>query len=225
MQKLLIVDDDEAMRRVLKIRLSANYEVIETGQPAQAVELALAHKPVAILMDLMMNDLSGFELCRGLRDLSYTARIPIFIVSGESEGRCREHCERLGALDYFQKPVDFTRLQARLVEELQKQVPERRSSARVRMRVMLRLQGLDLSGHRFDELTTTDNVSVDGFLCQFAASMVQNSIVEVFVRSGDGKENYAGSARVVRRVDLDTPWQKYGFHFQSKTSHWVLQAN
>jgi len=225
MHKLLIVDDDDSMRRMLKTRLSANYEVIETGQPAQAVELALAHKPVAILMDLIMTDLSGFELCRGLRELSYTSRIPIFIVSGESEGRCKEHCERLGALDYFQKPVDFKRLQARLMEELQKQRPERRRSTRVAMKVSLRLRGLDGSGHRFEELTNTENVSVDGFLCQCSVRLAQNSILEVFVCSGDGKDNYAGSARVVRRVDADTPWQKYGFEFLSKTAHWVLQPN
>lgn len=223
MHKLLIVDDDDAMRRMLKSRLSANYEVIETGQPAQAVELALAHKPVAILMDLIMTDLSGFELCRGLRELSYTSRIPIFIVSGESEGRCKEHCERLGALDYFQKPVDFKRLQARLMEVLQKHLPERRTSARVPMKVILRLRGIDMGGHRFDELTSTENVSVDGFLCQCSISLRQNSIVEVFVGYGDGNDNYAGSARVVRRVDADTPWQKYGFQFRSKTTHWVLQ--
>jgi len=77
MHKLLIVDDDEAMRRMLKLRLSATYEVIETGQPEQAMELALVHKPDAILMDLMMPQFSGFELCQSLRSLSYTSRIPL----------------------------------------------------------------------------------------------------------------------------------------------------
>ena len=45
MPKLLIVDDDEAMRRLLKLRLSANYEIIETGQPEQAMELAINLMP------------------------------------------------------------------------------------------------------------------------------------------------------------------------------------
>ena len=223
MHKLLIVDDDEAMRRMLKTRLAANYEVIETGQPGQVVELTLAHKPFAILMDLMMPEFSGFELCRGLRDLSYTSRIPIFVVSGESEGRCKEHCQRLGAMDYFQKPVDFKRLQARLLDVIQKEQPERRSSARVQMKVSLRLRGLDLNGCRFDEPTATENVSADGFLCPCQIPLTQNTIVEVFVVSGEGKEAYAGRARVARRADPGTPWQKYGFQFQSKTSHWVLQ--
>jgi DNA-binding response OmpR family regulator len=111
MQKLLVVDDDEATRRLLKVRLSHAYDVFETGELARALELALAHKPNAILMDLMMPGFSGFELCQSFRNPSYTSRIPIFVVSGESDTRCREHCERLGALDYFQKPIDFKRLQ------------------------------------------------------------------------------------------------------------------
>jgi DNA-binding response OmpR family regulator len=223
MYKLLIVDDDEGMRRLLRARLSAKYEVIETGLPAQALELALAHKPDAILMDLMMPHFSGFELCRGFRDLSYTSQIPIFVVSGESEQKCREHCERLGALDYFQKPIDFKRLQETLGGALQKQRPERRSSVRVQMKVPLCLKGVDVSGCDFREITSTENVSVEGFLCQCSVPLAQNSVVEVFMMAGDDKYNYVGEARVVRREHPDTPWQKYGFHFQGKTSQWVLQ--
>jgi DNA-binding response OmpR family regulator len=221
--KLLIVDDDEGMRHMLRARLSAQYEVIETGLPDQALELALAHKPDAILMDLMMPNFSGFELCRGFRDLSYTAQIPIFVVSGESEHNCREHCERLGALDYFQKPIDFTKLQATLGQALEKQRPERRRSARVQMKLPLCLKGVDVSGCDFQETTSTENVSAEGFLCQCSAALAQHSLAEVFVVSGEGKYTYAGTARVVRREHPDTPWQKYGFEFTDKTAQWVLQ--
>lgn len=223
MFKLLIVDDDEGMRRMLRARLSAKYEIIETGLPNQALELALVHKPDAILMDLMMPNFSGFELCRGFRDLSYTSQIPIFVVSGESEHKCRKHCERLGALEYFQKPIDFTKLQETLREALQKQRPERRRSVRVQMKVPLCLKGVDVSGCDFQEATSTENVSVDGFLCQCSVPLAQNSLAEVFVVSGDGKYSYAGTARVVRREHPDTPWQRYGFQFKDKTCHWVLQ--
>jgi DNA-binding response OmpR family regulator len=223
MQKILVVDDDLAMRRVVKARLSPNYEVIETGEAAQALELALAHKPDAILMDLMMPGFSGFELCQSFRDLSYTSRIPIFVVSGESDARCRAHCERLGALDYFQKPIDFKRLQGRLVEELQKQHPERRRSARVRMKVPIRLRGTDVRGDLLDEVTSTENVSLDGFLCECSASLAKNSVVEVFLVGNTEAVRYVGRARVVRREAPDTPWQKYAFEFQEKTLEWVLQ--
>src|SRR5690349_18347702 len=64
MDKILLVDDDDAMRGMLKMRLSDAYEMIDTGDPVQALELALQHKPRAILLDLMMPDCSGFELCQ-----------------------------------------------------------------------------------------------------------------------------------------------------------------
>jgi len=76
-QRILIVDDDEAMRGLLRARLSDSYEIIDTANPEQALGLALEHKPEAIFLDLMMPKFSGFELCQSLRSVSYTSRIPI----------------------------------------------------------------------------------------------------------------------------------------------------
>src|SRR6202049_3613187 len=104
MPKILIVDDDDALRALMKMRLASTYEVIDTGNPVQALGLALEHKPDAILLDLMMPDTSGFELCQSLHTLSYTSRIPIFIVSGESAGKYREHVASLGARGFLRSP-------------------------------------------------------------------------------------------------------------------------
>src|SRR5579862_4348048 len=62
--KLLVVDDDESIRGLLRTRLSDSYQIVETGDPEQALALALEHKPDAILLDLMMPGFSGFELCQ-----------------------------------------------------------------------------------------------------------------------------------------------------------------
>jgi len=220
MHKLLIVDDDEGMRRLIKLRLSAEYEIIETGQPEQVVELALVHKPAAILTDLRMPGFSGLDLCSSLRDLSYTGRIPIFVVSGGAGERYREQCERVGAIEYFQKPVDFKRLEQRLQQVLEKGA-ERRKSVRVRMSVLLRLAGVDARGTPFDEVTRTENVSLDGFLCLCAATLVADSIVKVFLPAA--VEKYAGRARVVRTEVVNTAVSKYGFQFQEKTRDWILE--
>ena len=95
MENILIVDDDDAMRGMIKMRLSDTYETIDAGNPVQALGLALDHKPRAILLDLMMPDCSGFELCQSFHNLSYTARIPIFVVTGESAGKYREYMSNL----------------------------------------------------------------------------------------------------------------------------------
>ncbi|HXJ18155.1 MAG TPA: response regulator [Candidatus Polarisedimenticolia bacterium] len=221
MPKILIVDDDEAMRGLLRMRLSDTYQVAETGDPEQALALALEHKPEAILLDLMMPGFSGFELCQSFHSLSYTSRIPIFIITGEAGAKYREHCESLGAKGYFQKPVDFAALKAALTAAIQGRQPERRAHPRVRMRVSLKLRGADASGKKFEELTTTENISAGGFLCACTALLVEGAPVEVFLASGE-QERYAGRAQVVRK-EQGSPWQRYGFHFEQITSEWVLQ--
>ena len=219
--KILLVDDDESVRAMLRLRLSGNYEVVETGDPEQAVALALEHKPDAILMDLMMPGFSGFELCASLHTLSYTSRIPVFVITGEAGAKYREHCANLGAKGYFQKPVDFATLKATLAAELEAKQPERRGHKRVQMRIAVKLRGTDSEGKPFEEITTTDNVSARGFLAVCTASLVKGAGVEVFL-PGTMQERYAGRAQAVRKESTGSPWQRYGFEFLETTTDWVL---
>src|SRR5579871_6370914 len=80
-RKILVVDDDPDVRNLHAMRLSTDYDVIQTDDPEEALGLALEHKPAAILLDLMMPRLSGFELCQTFHALSYTSLIPIFVIS------------------------------------------------------------------------------------------------------------------------------------------------
>jgi DNA-binding response OmpR family regulator len=220
--KILIVDDDDALRNLMKIRLASTFEVIETGNPVQALELALEHKPDAILLDLMMPNTSGFELCVSLHTLSYTSRIPIFIVSGESAAKYREHVTSLGAKGFFEKPVNFPELKERLSAEIQGQRPERRAHVRVRMRLILKLKGHDENGRSFEQLTTTENVSAAGFLCNFAVALAKDTILDVFISSA-GQDCYAGKVRPARIDAPNTQWQRYGFQFLERSKDWILQ--
>jgi DNA-binding response OmpR family regulator len=223
MPKILIVDDDEAMRGLLKMRLSGSYEVVDTGNPEQALGLALEHRPDAILLDLMMPKFSGFELCQSLHSLSYTSLIPIFVITGEAGAKYKDRCQSLGAKGFFQKPVDFKELGARLALELQSKKPERRAHVRVRMKVLVALRGTDVNGRPFDEMTATENVSAGGFLCPCTVALTKDAVVEVFL-AGE-QERYAGRARVVRRESSGAPWQQYGFQFVERTMEWVLQPS
>jgi DNA-binding response OmpR family regulator len=222
MPKLLIVDDDESVRGLLRLRLSDTYQVVDTGNPEQALGLALEHKPDAILLDLMMPGFSGFELCQSFHTLSYTSRIPIFVITGEAGTKYKEHVESLGAKGYFHKPVDFAALKATLAAELKGKQAERRAHKRVQMRVSLKLRGTDASGNPFEESTTTENVSAGGFLCNCLASLVKDAPLEVFLISG-GVERHAGRAHVVRKESTGSVWHRYGFQFEQTTTDWVLQ--
>jgi len=220
--KVLVVDDDETVRRMLRMRLADTYEIVDTGDPEQAVALTLEHKPDAVLMDLMMPGFSGFELCQTLHTLSYTSRIPIFVVTGESGTKYKEHCASLGAKGFFQKPIDFAALKATLATEMRTKLPERRKHKRVQMRVLLRLRGVGADGKTFEQLTTTENISAGGFLANCTATLVKGTPVEVFLTAG-GQERFAGRAQAVRKESPGSPWQRYGFQFLETTSDWVLQ--
>ena len=219
--KVLIVDDDEAMRVLVKLRLSDSYEVIDTGNPEQALGLALQHKPDAILMDLMMPNCSGFELCQSLHSLSYTSRTPIFVVTGESAAKYRDYMSNLGAAGFFEKPINFPALKSRLAEALETKRPERRGHVRVRMKLVLKLKGTDAQGRSFEQLTTTENVSAGGFLCNFPVGFAVGGIVEVFL-SGADQDRFAGRAKAVRMEAPDTPFQRYGFQFVERSQEWIL---
>jgi PleD family two-component response regulator len=53
-RRILVIDDDEAMRGMIRHRLQGEYEIVETGDPTEALALALEHKPDCILLDLSM---------------------------------------------------------------------------------------------------------------------------------------------------------------------------
>lgn len=221
MPRILIVDDDEAQRRVLRFRLKDNYEIIDTGSPEEALALALHHKPDAILLDLMMPQYSGFEVCQTLSSMSFTQLIPIFIVSGESADRYREFCENLGAKGYFQKPVDFDALQARLAAVVSSKNGDRRAETRVRLRVKLKIRGTTADGKPFELLTATENVSAHGFFCACDAALKKDQIVDVLLVAKG--EQFTGKARVVRVESPGTPVPACGFRFVDNPVDWVLR--
>jgi DNA-binding response OmpR family regulator len=220
MDKLLIVDDEAAMRRLLRINLADRYEIIDTGDPEQALALAMQDKPNAILLDLRMPKYSGYELCRTFNSLTSTQLIPLIIVSGEAGATTKSLCKELGATAYYEKPVDFDALREGLAKVLHAVRPERRSEVRVCLRVKLKLRGTDVHEKPFEEVSTTENVSRSAFLCGCTAALKIGSTVEVNLLGGETK--FVGNARVIRSEGCDTPYPRYAFRFVEKSSEWIL---
>ncbi len=220
MPRLLIIDDDEALRKLLRSRLEDSYDITDTSDPEDGIGLALRLKPDAILLDLMMPRYSGFEVCQTLTSLSFTQRIPIFIVSGESSERYKDFCINLGARGFFQKPVDFEKLRQSLARGIDGNRNSTRSEARVRIKAALRLRGSDSTGAPFEFFTATENVTANGFQCGCRENVKESSVVEVFL-DADGHQ-FRGKAKVVRVDWPSTPRQTCDFQFIEKSSDWVL---
>jgi DNA-binding response OmpR family regulator len=221
MRKVLVVDDDEALRRLVRLELCDTYQVIESGEPEQGLALALEHRPDAILLDLRMPKYSGYDLLQTFTSFSRTQMIPVIIVSGEAGGQTKEYCKQLGAAGYFEKPIDFDKLRAGILEiaKTRRHIP--RSEVRVRLRVSLKLRYTDSQGKKFDEVATTENVSLSGFLCGCAADLPINSIVDVYMTSYG--EDYVGQAKIVHSDGNSASLRHYGCRFLEKTGPWVLQ--
>lgn len=221
MAKLLVVDDEVAMRKLVRLNLSDAYEIVDTGEPEHALALALEHKPDAILLDLRMPKYSGFELCQMFTSFGSTQLIPVVVISGEAGSSTKEFCRGLGVAGYFEKPVDFDALRARLAEFLKTRRQERRRESRVKLRVPMKLLGTDANGKPFMVLTMSENIGLSSFLCATNTDIPVDSSVEVrLLGTGD---NRVGLARLVRAEWQDTQYPRYACLFTEKTGGWVLQ--
>lgn len=221
MGRILLVDDDEALRRLMRIELSDTYEIVDSGEPDQGLALALECKPDAILLDLRMPKYSGYELLQTFTSFSRTHTIPVIIVSGEAGGQTKEYCKQLGAVGYFEKPIDFDALRACLIQVAKSRPHVPQSEVRVRLRVSLKLRGTACNGKDFEQTVATENVSPSGFLCICSADVAADSIVDVYLTSP--RTEYVGKARVVHAGAKGGPARHYGCRFIEKTGPWILQ--
>ena len=112
MSTVLVVDDDPGLVRALTINLRARgYEVHAAATGAGALQLAAAHPPQAVVLDLGLPDLDGIEVIQGLR--GWTA-VPILVLSAREQQREKVAALDAGADDYVVKPFGMDELLARL---------------------------------------------------------------------------------------------------------------
>jgi signal transduction histidine kinase len=105
--RLLIVDDEFINVAVLANVFSANYTIFFAKNGYEALEIALRERPDLILLDIMMPEISGYEVCTQLKLNSCTLDIPIIFISAiEDGGKSEVYGLELGAVDYIHKPFN-----------------------------------------------------------------------------------------------------------------------
>jgi two-component system cell cycle response regulator len=113
--RILVVDDVEANVRVLAAKLAAEYyDVITATRGAVAIEMARRQNPDIILLDVMMPDLDGFEVCRRLKADQDTRHIPIVMLTALDQREDRLKGLEVGAEDFLSKPIDDVQLMSRV---------------------------------------------------------------------------------------------------------------
>ncbi len=111
MARVLIVDDSPTETAILEKVLKANgHDVLKADNGADGVALCRAEKPDAVLMDIVMPGLNGFQATRQLSRDQETSHIPVIIVTTKDQETDRVWGERQGAKGYLTKPVDAANL-------------------------------------------------------------------------------------------------------------------
>ncbi|MGH8626084.1 MAG: response regulator [Gammaproteobacteria bacterium] len=115
MTKILLVEDNEMNRDMLGRRLQRRgYEVIIAVDGAQGVSMAQRDAPDVILMDMSLPVLDGWEATRRLKSAPETQAIPIIALTAHAMSGDREKALEAGCDDYDTKPIEFTRLLAKI---------------------------------------------------------------------------------------------------------------
>jgi len=122
--RILLVDDEAAQREVIAYNLAAaGCDVTEAGNGEEALLLVAEAPPDLIVLDWMMPDVSGIEVCRRLRADPATRSIPIIMLSARMDVPDRVRGLETGADDYLGKPYSMAELMARIQAHLRRSRP------------------------------------------------------------------------------------------------------
>ena len=103
---VLVVDDSPDNLALLTTLLQRHYQVKVSTSGTEALRIAMSHEPPdLILLDVMMPDLDGYEVCRRLREDEATSGIPIIFLTGLMSSADEKRGLELGAMDYLTKPI------------------------------------------------------------------------------------------------------------------------
>lgn len=111
-KKILVVDDEAAIRRILTTRLSmVGYQVVSAADGQEALKLFAVENPDLVVLDVMLPSLDGYGVCQKLREIS---DVPIIMLTALGDIADRVTGLRLGADDYIPKPFSPKELEARI---------------------------------------------------------------------------------------------------------------
>jgi len=117
-EKILIIDDEDATVQLIAMLLQRRgFEIIKAYRAEEGLRKAYRHQPDLVLLDIMMPDMDGWEVCKRLREMS---DVPIIFLTARSDVKDVVRGLEMGADDYVVKPYDNDELVARVRAHLRR---------------------------------------------------------------------------------------------------------
>ncbi len=112
--KVLVADDEPDILAFLKSQLQKKYEIVEAVDGRQALEKSRQFLPDLILLDMMMPEKDGIEVCRELKNQVSTQGIPVILLTARADDETKMRALESGASDFLSKPFSTTELHVRV---------------------------------------------------------------------------------------------------------------
>ncbi len=151
---ILVVDDNPLNVRLLRrVLTEQGYQVETAHDGAKALEVVRSALPDLILLDIMMPELNGYQVCERLKEQEATSEIPIIFISALGEIEDKVQAFTAGGVDYITKPIQFEEVIARVqthlsLRELQKQLQQANQELARRLKQLeARNEELDAFAH------------------------------------------------------------------------------
>lgn len=165
MPRILVVDDEQHIVELIKFNLLKEGWTVDTAFDGKnAVKIAEANKPDIIVLDVMLPEFDGIEVCRRLQIREATADIPVIMLSAKSEELDRVLGLEIGADDYMTKPFSPRELIARIKARLRRKVRSEKPDATETERDIM-LGNILIKPDRFEAFT--DDKKLDLTLKEF----------------------------------------------------------
>lgn len=248
--RLLIVEDDIDISNMLKIYFSGlGFDTDIAMRGSEALEKTRQALPHLIVLDIMLPDIDGYEVCRTLRTNTRTSHIPVIFLTQKDERSDRLQGLELGADDYITKPFDIEELKLRVQGAIRRSERESLTDPRSglpagrlieeQLRKAIRETGwafLDVRINHFDPFKDVYGFVASDDVLRFAG-MLLGEVLDGFGASGDflghaGGDNFViitteGAAEGVKKKlkDRFAEEVKTHYNFMDRQQGYVLAAN
>lgn len=117
--KILVIDDERINIQLLFEGLSDEYSILAASNGFDGLKIAREQEPDLILLDIMLGDMSGHDICKALKQDEQTKDIPVIFVTAQDSAEDELKGLELGAVDYFKKPFSIPLVRVRVRKQIE----------------------------------------------------------------------------------------------------------